>query len=85
MVAERACSLIVKKSASVWVGCHLSVSPLKTGTVACWASSTTVAWLAPRYSIASKTRDRTLAVSAVDSLCPIWLDDGSRTELKPPC
>ena len=34
---------MVRKSASIWVGCHSSVSPLYTGTPACAASSSTSA------------------------------------------
>ena len=35
---------MVSTSASIWVGCQSSVRPLKTGTPACAASSSTMAW-----------------------------------------
>ena len=53
--------------------------PFQTGTPAYRASVSTVSWAAPRYSIPSKNRPSTRAVSATDSLWPIWLDAGSRT------
>ena len=71
-------SCMVRKSASIWVGCHSSVSPLYTGTPAYSASSSTSDCLFPRYSIASYIRPSTRAVSAIDSLWPICDPDGSR-------
>ena len=61
------------------MGCHSSVSPFQTGTPAYRASVSTVCWAVPRYSMPSKNRPSTRAVSATDSLWPIWLDAGSRT------
>ena len=72
------CSCIVRKSASICVGCHSAVSPLYTGTPAHRASSSTAAWSLPRYSMASYMRPSTRAVSAIDSLWPICEPDGSR-------
>ena len=69
---------MVKKSASIWVGCHSSVSPLYTGTPACAASSSTSDWLLPRNSMPSYIRPSTAAVSAMDSLWPSWEPEGSR-------
>ena len=71
-------SCMVRKSASIWVGCHSSVSPLYTGTPACAASSSTPACAFPRYSIPSYIRPSTDAVSAIDYLCPSCEPDGSR-------
>ena len=71
-------SCMVRKSASIWVGCHSSVSPLYTGTPAWVARASTSAWRLPRYSIASYMRPSTEAVSATDSLWPICEPDGSR-------
>ena len=70
------CSVMVSTSASIWVGWNSSVSPLKTGTPAYSASSSTVSWALPRYSIASYIRPSTRAVSFIDSLCPICDDVG---------
>jgi hypothetical protein len=50
------CSRIVMTSASICVGWYSAVRPLKTGTPAYFASSSTPSWLAPRYSIASYIR-----------------------------
>jgi hypothetical protein len=61
-------SCIVRKSASIWVGCHSSVRPLYTGTPAYSASSSTSVCRFPRNSIASYIRPSTRAVSATDSL-----------------
>ena len=71
-------SCMVRKSASIWVGCHSAVSPLYTGTPACAASSSTSAWALPRNSMPSYIRPSTAAVSAIDSLCPSCEPDGSR-------
>jgi len=73
-----ACSDIVRKSASIWVGCHWSVSPLYTGTSELSASSWTVSCSLPRNWMPSNMRDSTRAVSAADSLWPICEDAGSR-------
>ncbi len=78
------CSVIVRTSASIWVGCQSSVSPLKTGTSPYAASSSTVAWLSPRYSMPSNIRPRTRAVSFTDSLWPIWEPVGSRYVVEAP-
>ena len=72
------CSRMVSMSQSIWVGCHSSVRPFHTGTPAYSASSSTFAWADPRYSMPSYIRPSTRAVSAMDSLCPIWEPLGSR-------
>ena len=71
------CSVMVMTSASICVGWNSSVSPLKTGTPAYCASSSTISWAAPRYSMASYIRPSTRAVSFIDSLCPICDEAGS--------
>ena len=65
-------------SHSVWVGCHSSVNPFHTGTPAKVASVSTLVCADPRYSMPSYIRPSTLAVSAIDSLCPIWEPLGPR-------
>lgn len=72
------CSVMVSTSASIWVGCQSSVSPLNTGTPEWAASASTAAWLSPRYSMPSNIRPSTRAVSLTDSLWPIWELTGSR-------
>ena len=72
------CSRMVSMSASVCVGCHSSVSPFQTGTPASRASVSTLLCAEPRYSIPSYIRPSTRAVSASDSLWPIWEPVGSR-------
>ena len=64
-------SRIVRMSASIWVGCHSSVSPFQTGTPAYLPRVSTLACAEPRYSIPSNIRPSTRAVSLIDSLCPI--------------
>ena len=71
-------SSTVSMSASIWVGWKSSVSPFHTGTPALAASSSTVLWENPRYSMPSYIRPRTWAVSAMDSFAPIWQLPGSR-------
>ncbi len=46
-------SCIVRKSARIWVGWNSSVRPFQTGTPALSASSSTISWPKPRYSIPS--------------------------------
>ena len=53
------------------MGWNSSVSPFQTGTPANWASCSTISWSKPRYSMPSKMRPRTRAVSFIDSLWPI--------------
>ncbi len=62
---------MVSTSASIWVGCHWSVSPFQTGTPANCASTSTVPWEKPRYSIPSNIRPSTRAVSFTVSLWPM--------------
>ena len=69
---------MVRRSASICVGWNSSVRPFQTGTPAFSASSSTIFWLKPRYSMPSYIRPRTFAVSAMDSFFPIWLLPGSR-------
>src|SRR5262245_40670142 len=69
---------MVRTSASVWVGWNSLVRPFHTGTPAYWARISTVSWANPRYSIPSKVRPSTRAVSFMDSLCPICEPPGSR-------
>ncbi len=72
------CSVIVSTSARIWVGWNSSVSPFHTGTPAYSARISTFSWADPRYSIPSKVRPSTRAVSFIDSLCPICEPLGSR-------
>ena len=72
------CSLIVKKSANIWVGWSSSVNPFQTGTPAYSAKVSTISWPNPLYSIPSYILPRTLAVSAADSFLPIWLPVGPK-------
>ena len=69
---------MVSTSARIWVGWNSSVRPFHTGTPAYAASVSTVSWAKPRYSIPSKVRPSTRAVSFIDSLWPIWEPLGSR-------
>ncbi len=69
---------MVSTSARIWVGWNSSVSPFHTGTPAYFASVSTFSWVDPRYSIPSKVRPSTRAVSFIDSLWPIWEPLGSR-------
>ena len=69
---------MVSRSASTCVGCASSVRPFQTGTEAYSASSSTVDWAKPRYSMPSNMRERTRAVSAMDSFLPICEPEGSR-------
>ena len=66
-------SLMVIKSAIIWVGCHSSVKPFQTGTPAKRARVSTSLCLKPRYSIPSNMRPITLAVSSTDSFLPNWV------------
>ena len=59
---------MVSTSASIWVGCHWSVSPFQTGTPAHSARVSTSAWAKPRYSMPSNIRPSTRAVSLADLL-----------------
>ena len=68
---------LAASSASIWVGWYSSVRPLNTGTIEYSASSCTMCWLLPRYSIASYMRLSTRAVSFMLSLWPICEDVGS--------
>ena len=69
---------MVRVSQSIWVGCQSSVRPFHTGTPDSSARVVTLAWESPRYSMPSNMRPRTRAVSATDSLWPIWEPEGSR-------
>ena len=71
-------SVMVTMSARIWVGWNSSVSPFHTGTPAYSARISTFSWAKPRYSMPSKVRPSTRAVSFIDSLCPIWVPPGSR-------
>ncbi len=59
---------MVRTSARICVGWNSSVSPFQTGTPACSASSSTVVWANPRYSMPSNIRPSTRAVSFMVSL-----------------
>ena len=65
------CSSIVRRSASICVGWSTSVRPFHTGTPDSAASSSTTACSYPLYSIPSKMRPSTFAVSAMLSFFPI--------------
>ena len=69
---------MVSMSARIWVGWNSSVNPFHTGTPEYSARISTLCWLNPRYSIPSKVRPSTRAVSFIDSLWPIWDPLGSR-------
>ena len=69
---------MVRTSARIWVGWNSSVRPFQTGTPAYLASSSTISWPNPRYSMASYIRPSTRAVSFIDSLWPIWVPLGPR-------
>ena len=71
-------SRMVRMSASIWVGCHWSVSPFHTGTPEYCASVSTEAWAKPRYSMPSNMRPRTRAVSLMVSPLPMWEPSGPR-------
>ena len=60
-------SRIVIRSASAWHGWWLGESRLKTGTVACSASSASRSSLLVRSPIAATWRENTSAVSRTDS------------------
>jgi hypothetical protein len=69
---------MVRKSASICVGCHSSVRPLKTGTLRVLRERLDRGLGAAAELDASYIRDSTRAVSAADSLCPICDEFGSR-------
>jgi hypothetical protein len=69
---------MVKMSASIWVGCQVSVSPFQTGTPANSPRVSMDAWVKPRYSMPSNMRPSTRAVSFTDSLWPSWDSPGPR-------
>ena len=61
-------SVMVRMSASIWVGCQVSVRPFQTGTPANSPSISMDSWVNPRYSMPSNTRPSTRAVSFTVSL-----------------
>ena len=65
-------------SARICVGWNSFVRPFQTGTEAYCASSSTMLWPKPRYSMPSNIRESTRAVSAMDSFLPICEPEGSR-------
>ena len=67
---------MVRMSASIWVGCQVSVSPFHTGTPENSLRISTDSWANPRYSIPSNMRPSTRAVSLTDSLWPSWVSPG---------
>ncbi len=69
---------MVRMSASIWVGCHWSVSPFHTGTPENRARISTDSWENPRYSMPSNIRPSTRAVSFIDSPDPMWDPSGPR-------
>src|SRR5947209_8616624 len=58
------------KSASAWQGCSRSLSPFTTGTAACSANSSTVAWVKVRSTMPSTQRSRFFAMSWMGSRSP---------------
>ena len=66
-------------SAIIWQGCDLSVKPLITGTVEYSASSSNVASANVRIMIISTYLDKTRAVSAILSPCPICISAPDKT------
>ena len=71
-------SSIVIRSAIIWVGWNWSVKPFHTGTPEYFASSSTMDWSKPLYSMPSNILPSTRAVSGRLSFFPIWLLPGSR-------
>src|ERR1700722_13834789 len=53
---------MVSMSASIWVGCQVSVSPFHTGTPANLPRISTDSWVNPRYSMPSYMRPSTRGV-----------------------
>ena len=72
------CSRMVSMSARICVGWNSFVRPFQTGTSAYCASSSTILWPKPRYSMPSNILESTRAVSAMDSFLPICEPEGSR-------
>ena len=66
-------SFMVMKSASIWVGCPLSVRPFHTGTPLYFARSSTCSCLKPRNSMPSNMLPSTSAVSRTVSFLPSWM------------
>ena len=71
-------SVMVKMSASIWVGCQVPESPFQTGTPANAPRTSTASWPNPRYSMPSNMRPSTRAVSFTDSLWPSCDSPGPR-------
>jgi hypothetical protein len=69
---------MVSMSASIWVGCQVSVSPFHTGTPANVPRISMDSWVNPRNSMPSYIRPSTRAVSLIDSLEPMWDSSGPR-------
>ena len=75
---------MVRKSARICVGWNSSVRPFQTGTEAYCASSSTMHWPKPRYSMPSNMPESTRAVSAMLSFLPICEPVESRYVLPMP-
>ena len=78
MSGRAAWSRMVSTSASIWVGCHSSVSPFHTGTPENRPRISADSWANPRYSMPSNMRPSTRAVSFIDSLSPMCDPSGPR-------